>query len=309
MSLLLLLPASQPQLPLQRAHILHKPSTTFWTDFLTRFMSACRSQPTHQYLLSSNHQPTDSACLISSFLDPEGSLGFTVEYYKWYKIVSDTKTGAMYALVCCNQPFSQPGFSGVFNVPVQNIVSMDVKSIAFIELLESWQLIKAVGAPNNVTSNCVYNNLRAAENLQPFDLSLPNATGPWDIVFTQTPYNDRKVVLVNITDDYAPLDVRTVLKFIDVPEFVLVLQCISQINPLCTLVQKAKWIYFYSTFLNQEGLALNIYQNIQNQYKCHKSNFAHVGQKLLAWVNYDPAASTWHINTDKYHNTLLSDAG
>lgn len=74
-------------------------------------------------------------------------------------------------------------------------------------------------------------------------------------------------------------------------------------------MQKAKWIYFYSTFLNQEGLAMNVYQNIQNQYNCHKSNFAHVGQKLLAWVNYDPAASTWHINTDKYHNTLLSDAG
>lgn len=77
-----------------------------------------------------------------------------------------------------------------------------------MQLLESWQLIRAVGSPNNVTSNCVYNNLRAAENLQPFNLSLPNATSPLDIVFSQTPYNDSKVVLVNITDDYAPLEVR-----------------------------------------------------------------------------------------------------
>lgn len=68
------------------------------------------------------------------FPDPQGSLGFNVEYYNWYKVVTDTKTGATYALVCCNMPFNQPGFTGVFHVPVQYIAAMDVKSIAFIEV-------------------------------------------------------------------------------------------------------------------------------------------------------------------------------
>ncbi|RUP43537.1 hypothetical protein BC936DRAFT_137037 [Jimgerdemannia flammicorona] len=252
------------------------------------------------------------------YLDPEGST-FIVDYYKWYKVVTDRRNGNKYALVCCNQSIhlnQTQNFAGVFSLPIGSIVVMDTASIAFIEvgscglcpikywpifyanfyrrdalvgdadrtlplslqLLEGSSLIKAAGSPNNITSNCVYNNLEAAKSLTPFNISKPNATQPFDVVFSTKALNDSKVVPIGLSDQLKPL-------------------------------QKAEWILFFGVFLDQENLAKNILFNIQNQYNCHRNNLANVGKKLLAWVNYDPISSAWNIDTDVYHNQLLIDAG
>lgn len=59
-----------------------------------------------------------------------------------------------------------------------------------------------------------------------------------------------------------------------------------------------------------ESEALLAYNQIANNYNCHKRNLQRVNKnRIVSWTSFDPIKKTYTINGDNYYTQLSSDAG
>lgn len=59
-----------------------------------------------------------------------------------------------------------------------------------------------------------------------------------------------------------------------------------------------------------EAEALLAYNQIANNYNCHKKNLLSIStSKTVSWTSFDPVKKTYTINSDNYYTQLSSDAG
>ncbi|RUS22839.1 hypothetical protein BC937DRAFT_86423 [Endogone sp. FLAS-F59071] len=203
-----------------------------------------------------------------------GSSGFSVQYYKFYKIITNFKTQEYYMLYCSQLPPNISGVhtKGVIQIPVTTVAALDMESIGFLDLLGQSNTVKYVADPNNLTSPCI------STTPETFTSSATDA----GVVFSSTlEPNDPRYVTVSIDNTMTPL-------------------------------QKAEWVKFFSIFFDQEATATTIYNNIVSQYNCHKSNMANAQineRRNVTWLSWDPNGPSFDFQTDNFYSTITSDAG
>lgn len=67
--------------------------------------------------------------MLTIYLD--SAYGFSVEYYNWYKVVTNNQLNERYALVCCDQPLDNftSQYHTAINTPVNNVGIENVRDI------------------------------------------------------------------------------------------------------------------------------------------------------------------------------------
>ncbi|CDH56041.1 hypothetical protein RO3G_16336 [Lichtheimia corymbifera JMRC:FSU:9682] len=200
--------------------------------------------------------------------------GFSVEYYNWYKVVTNHQLNERYALVCCDQPldnFTQ--YNAAINTPVKNVGIENVRDILpYLELLSLSDSVKAIQGYQNVTSPC-YANVTDTPGSNTVDLMFSERSN------TNLQGNPPYVGFTPNNDTLSPL-------------------------------QKASWLVYIAMFFEMEGEATTIFGNIYNIYNCHKANLEEMtDKKNIAWTSYNPTDNSWTIVNDNFHAALVKDAG
>ncbi|KAF7730954.1 hypothetical protein EC973_001000 [Apophysomyces ossiformis] len=199
--------------------------------------------------------------------------GFSIDYRHWYKVVTNHLNNETYALVCCNQTLNtSSGYHAIVNVPLKQVAVNDILPIlAYIELLGLNDSVVSIAGYQNVTSPC-YGNITD----QP---SLPSTK--IDAVFAQQTNTNLGIPILGF-----PIDQ-------------------DSLSP----IQKAAWLMFVGAFFDKEAYGSIVFQNIQNNYACHKANLAEVThKKSMAWTVYDTANQLWKLEATPYAKQLTADA-
>ncbi|CAO3587871.1 unnamed protein product [Absidia cylindrospora] len=198
---------------------------------------------------------------------------FSVEYKKWYKVVTNHAANQKYALVCCgqyptgNKDFELQQYDAVINIPVKTVgVNGAFNVLPFLDLLHLQDTVQVINGYEDVTSPCYAN--------------VTKEQGDVDIVFVAT--DEIKTGRNNIV--FSAND--------------------NQLAPLA----KASWLLYVSLFFNKEKEAMEALDIIQSQYNCHKSNLSKTPKRSpIAWTFY--RQGEWHIYNERYFEQLSKDAG
>ncbi|KAI9314743.1 hypothetical protein BX666DRAFT_1963079 [Dichotomocladium elegans] len=200
--------------------------------------------------------------------------GFTVEYYNWYKVVTNNVLNEKYALVCCGQPTSNftNGYHAAVNIPVTNVGIASARNILpYLELLNLTDSVKSIEAYQNVSSPC-YSNITNTPGSNTVDLI----------------FSDKSSL---ITGGAAYVG-------------------FSPDSPNLSPLQKASWLVYIALFFNREADATTKFFNIENAYECHKSNMQDMKDQVnIAWTYYEASNKTWFLLRDTYYRELVEAAG
>ncbi|KAL0093464.1 hypothetical protein F4703DRAFT_1274828 [Phycomyces blakesleeanus] len=90
---------------------------------------------------------------------------FTIEYFKNYKLVTDTRSASTYALVQCGTPTPSdlPAGTEVYQVPVTKVAALQTTVVPYIEMLGEVDTIAYVELGSFVASSCFQNYLSAGK--------------------------------------------------------------------------------------------------------------------------------------------------
>ncbi|KAF7722660.1 hypothetical protein EC973_002870 [Apophysomyces ossiformis] len=197
---------------------------------------------------------------------------FSVEYRDYYKVLTNHITNEKYALVYCNKTLADTaGYHAVVNVPVQRVsVANALDILPFMELLGLQDKVTFIQDPKQVTSPCYNVTDTIASHI--------------DVVFTNKSNTDSGTS----------------------PAYVSFSASDDSLSPL----EKASWLVYVAFFFNQEGRAFVYFNDIMNNYLCHKNNLANApSQTYVAWTKYDAPTKTWKLLRDPYYQQLMADAG
>jgi hypothetical protein len=74
--------------------------------------------------------------------------------------------------------------------------------------------------------------------------------------------------------------------------------------------KKASWLLYLGVFFDMEVKASAIYNQISNDYNCHKHNLGLVSTpKPVAFTSYEESTSTYTVHREAYYHELAADAG
>ncbi|KAG9305568.1 hypothetical protein G9A89_001629 [Geosiphon pyriformis] len=206
-------------------------------------------------------------------VDPKS--GFTVEYSDYYKTVTNLRANETYILYCTPTPPNVTLISvkSFIKVPVERVASLDLTTLAFLEMIGADSSLQYVENSDEVTSPCLLKaNRPAFKN---------NSSAQVDLIFQNLPTNpDPKYVTISLADNLHPL-------------------------------QRLEWVKFVSLFYNREKNATAMFEKIQSNYKCHVRNIANVpysSRKIVSWVSYDLDSKIWKKINNQYIFQLTQDA-
>lgn len=221
------------------------------------------------------------------------ALGFDVEYYNQYKVVTNNIVNETYVLYQCGAQLpttSQfPKGTKFFEIPLTKVSAPETVPYAFIELLGLDDRVDDVS--QFVTSPCGQKIL-ACNHTSPDAMKLGNATylketlGPQiDGILTSSPYNDSRTFAFSAAQDPG-------------------------------VVNRAEWIKFLGLFFNREKYASDVFDGIAKEYNDTKTtaaaDSANAGKMPVVAVashyKYDKDES-YQLDWAPYKLNLIQDAG
>ncbi|CAG8461848.1 2187_t:CDS:2 [Paraglomus occultum] len=250
-------------------------------------------------------QSTNSAECVTNFdpntdyfpvkADVETATLFSIQYFKYYKLVTNKYTNETFALYQCGTQAPPataiPAGTKVFQVPAQNVAVLGTSSVAFLDMLGLRSKISLVDSSDFISSPCVQ-LLEGNGSITALSPVAANAATQLSTVSlaigASTP--DAKPNSVSVSPEQDP----------------------GSLN-------RAEWIKFYSTFFNVEDRAIGIMKGIVANYACFRQ-LATDGNKdstapVLAWVVYDAPSDfnnntpSWSIADAQYKKQLTEAAG
>ncbi|KAI8092141.1 uncharacterized protein B0P05DRAFT_524918 [Gilbertella persicaria] len=194
--------------------------------------------------------------------------GFTIEYKNYYKIVTNTITSKSYCLVGFEQALPE-------GCHAETTIHIPVKS--FSVEADSYSVvpfIELLGLQNNMTKTPTTNISSPCVRDGSADTSI---TSP-DMVFSSSSnYGAMYVGFSADKDTLLPL-------------------------------QKASWLMYIGAFFDLELKSSSIYNQIVNNYNCHKNNL--VSNNIpVSFTTFDPSHSLFTVHSDIYYHQLVQDAG
>jgi iron complex transport system substrate-binding protein len=229
--------------------------------------------------------------------------GFTVEYFKHYKVVTvttpwpDAKKSFRYVLVQCGAPTPQ-GFADaqVIQVPVRSVAILSTTHLPHLELLDALDRLVAVSSYQNVYSPAARRliaagkvaevgrgpsvNLEAILDLRP---DLVTAVGHDQPQYNAHPLLRNAGVNVAINSEY--------------------------VEP--TLLGRSEWLKFTAAFLNRDGLAQRRFAAMTERYQAHAARVRDVpAAKKPTVFGGSLHRDVWYVpGGDSYIARLVADAG
>ncbi|KAI9364120.1 hypothetical protein BD770DRAFT_462691, partial [Pilaira anomala] len=209
-------------------------------------------------LTAQDYRPGEDNYSFKTIVGNETSHGFTIEYKKYYKVVTNLITSKRYCLVGWGESTPEDcAEENSFAVPVQQFsFEADVKSVGpFVELLGIQDRITSGIEVNSTTSPCVIKGSKV-QKLKGPDLTFSNLDKMYHASFS------------------------------------------------------ASWILYLGAFFDLEAQAFSIYNQIVNDYECHRQNLGTIyNRKGISWTTFNPVAKTYTTNGDHYYDQLSQDAG
>ncbi|KAG2212345.1 hypothetical protein INT47_001705 [Mucor saturninus] len=196
--------------------------------------------------------------------------GFTIEYKNYYKVVTNIITGQKYCLVGWNQVRPE-------DCPQDSSFNVPIQEFNFdTDSYHAIPYIELLGIQTKLSGS----------------VSIQNITSPCILDGSQN---------TKITSPQMVLSLRSV----GLP-YVSFSGNDDSLGPL----EKASWLLYLGVFFDMESEALLAYNQIANNYNCHKRNLQRVNKnKIVSWTSFDPIKKTYTINGDNYYTQLSSDAG
>ncbi|OBZ90050.1 hypothetical protein A0J61_01905 [Choanephora cucurbitarum] len=196
--------------------------------------------------------------------------GFTIEYKNYYKVVTNTITSKSYCLVGFEQPIPEGCHS-------ETTVSIPVKSFSVdSDAYGVIPFIELLDLQKNITKTATTNITSPCIANGSRDT---NITSP-DMIFSfSTSYGATYVDFSANQDTLLPL-------------------------------QKASWLLYIGAFFDLELKSSAVYNQIVNNYNCHKDNLARLGYspKGVAWTTFESSDSLFTLHSDVYYHQLTMDA-
>jgi hypothetical protein len=208
--------------------------------------------------------------------------GFSVTYYKGFKVVENRLAKQVYVLYSCGTPMpaaaAYPAGAKVFQVPLSSISVTDTTALGFVSLL---------GLQDRVMYTTSYS---VAPCMQKLTSSACNKTSSTDNnalvggIFGGGTTTNTSVAVTASADPGA--------------------------------LNRAEWIKFVSVFFNKEIEANAIFDKITERYNAIKTAATSTpvsGRPVIAWVTYSPASiygpANWGFSNATYKEQYSADAG
>ncbi|KAI8919249.1 hypothetical protein DFJ77DRAFT_453530 [Powellomyces hirtus] len=245
---------------------------------------------------TTNFDPNADYFPNKAVIRPGAKVGIT--YFGYYKIVTETLSNAtepyQYVLYQCGTqrpPASAlpAGISGIFEVPIQSVITTGTTELSYLELLGARDSIKYTTNTEYVTSPCILKN--ALPSLPYYSASGMTAadSASWTAALAK----------VNMTiggPATTRLENNIAVKFPATSDQ--------------ARLGRADWLHFLGAFYNQEERANALVRNITDQYNCisdaAKSSAQALGAPDALWASYYDSVLTLG---GTYTQTYLADAG
>ncbi|KAI8585686.1 hypothetical protein BDZ88DRAFT_431931 [Geranomyces variabilis] len=191
-----------------------------------------------------------------------------------YKIVEDKFSNLSYVLYQCGttKPTTNlpANVAGVFEIPVQAIITTSTTELNFLELLDARSTIKYTTDTGLITSPCVVKAALPALASKSGTLST-DETAAWTAATAAT-----NLTIVGYYDTVTPSATNRDVKF-------------PATNDQSATLSRADWLYFLAAFYNQEPLAKSLVDQITTSYNCistaAKSSAATLGSPDAYWAS------------------------
>lgn len=271
--------------------------------FIATFIISCHQQPNIS-TSSTNNNCVQNYNSNQDYFPNKTNLthakGFTVEYYKNYKIVTikqpwkNAKTGLQYILVQCGTPTPQ-GFpdSQVITVPVNSVIALSTTHLPHLAKLGVVDKLIAVSDVERVNTKEVVDKIK---------------TGKIASVGSNTTVNVEKVIELNpelITTFGTGTSTDSYPKLLEAGLKVAINAEYLEDTPL----GRSEWLKYTALFFNQEEKAQRIFSEVANKYESIAEAAKSVTQRPTVFLGFN-FKGTWYMSAGKsYAAKYLDDAG
>ncbi|CAG8578465.1 8636_t:CDS:2 [Paraglomus brasilianum] len=248
-------------------------------------------------------QSTNSAECVTNF-DPntdyfpvkatvETATLFSIQYFKFYKLVTNKFTNETFALYQCGTQVPPataiPAGTKVFEVPVKKMAVLGTSSVAYLDMLGLRSKISIIDSSDFISSPCVQllRDNGSITALSPVAANAATQLSTVSLVIGASTADTTKQTSVSTSAEQDP----------------------GSLN-------RAEWINFYSTFFNVEDRAIGIFKGIVSNYACFRQlAVVDTTKPVLAWVVYDAPSdfnnntASWSIADAQYKKQLTEAAG
>jgi iron complex transport system substrate-binding protein len=229
--------------------------------------------------------------------------GFTLEYFKHYKIVTvtapwpDAKESFRYVLVQCGAPVPE-GFTDaqVIQIPVRSIAILSTTHLPHLELLDALDRLVAVSSYENVYSPAARQLIAAGKVAE---------VGRGPSVNLERILDLRPDLVTAVGHDQPQYNTHPLLRNAGVNVAINS----EYVEP--TLLGRSEWLKFTAAFLNRDGLAQRRFAEMTERYEAYAARVrdvpaAHKPSVFGGSLHRD----VWYVpGGDSYIARLVADAG
>ena len=262
------------------------------------------------YILAQGDIPMENLqeCINSTDFDPntdyfphkvtvEEAVHFSVEYFNHYKIVRNLEDNQTYVLVQCGAPAPDPPIAEAaytVDVPLTQVALQYSTMEAFFETLGARRVVQAILGTSFSTASCMQdlvddgNIIEMDDGQASSNATYVNEQGSLEISpnLTQSFSADTLVGFIGRT----PWNPKTY-------PFPTVRSSEALEPSREGLFETVK---FYSTFLNKEGRANELWDQVQGRLDCVQANAAQVNleqgqQTTILWASYSTFCNAWDV--------------
>ncbi|KAI9485232.1 MAG: hypothetical protein EXX96DRAFT_544373 [Benjaminiella poitrasii] len=243
--------------------------------FFTTLITLSLAQNSTNNSSASADQPFDKNVDHYSFkttITDEAQHGFMIEYKNYYKVVTNMLNSKRYCLVGFDQDRPE-------ECAIETTVRVPVQTFSILpDSYDVVPFVELLGLQNNVTKTATANMTSPCIKDGSTDVSIVSP----EITFSS---------LANVGGTYIAFSAND-----------------DTLAPL----QKASWILYLGAFFDLEIKAFSIYNQISNNYNCHKDNILNSissSRKGVSWTTYLPDNRLYIVHSDIYYSQLVHDAG
>lgn len=217
----------------------------------------------------------------------ETAVGFSVTYYKNYKVVNNTLAGEVYVLYQCGTtlPDTLPQGAKVFQVPLASVSVPDTTPFAFIN---------ALGVADRVHSVSPYTTAPCGQQLVACNRTADGMMDLSNSTLVGETFAGVADAVVSTMSVAGPMGVA--------------FNAVSDPGAL----HRAEWIKYLALFFNREALANALYNETSEAYVMHQEMAASAPDApTVAWITHFVYGEeeSYQISFDEYKMQLVEDAG